>query len=149
MKYLPHQILKFLSDNYSDNTIELNDFLADKLLIYNGDTFKAKKLKIFLNELEVKEYIVWEVQRRLPGFDFDTPDPEFKKYLGEKDNRGVEQSMLNNKVFSKLTATGIDYVLSMDRLRQQHNIYKWATPLAVIFACLAFVVSLLNYLRGC
>ena len=72
MKYLPHQILKFLSDNYSDNTIELNEFLADKLIIYKTDIFKAKKLKVFLAELEAKEYIVWEVQRRLPGFDFMT-----------------------------------------------------------------------------
>jgi hypothetical protein len=154
MKNWPHQILETLRVHYSETTTDLTRFSTETLKISKDNRIKSEKIKDLLIFYEEKKYLTWKVLKNHPNInltgnkEFWKSDPEYKKYFGTH-HKGIDETFANNRVEAQLTPDGLDYAIELYRERQKHKIYKYSTPMSVMFAALAFSISLMTYWRGC
>lgn len=145
-KNWPHQIIDFLYQHYTEAETELNNFLYTDLQLDKSNTTHKDKIKELLDRLQDKQYLTWKANKTAineKGEEYVVSD--FTKEFHELPGLGLKDARLE----AQLTLDGLDYAIELKRERQKHRIYKYSTPMSVLFAALAFSVSLMTYLRGC
>ena len=142
-KNWPHEIVNFLYNHYSETTTELNRFLYTKLKLEKHNTTHKDKIRELLDQLEEKGYITWIANKM--DDKGNSIDAKYRETFKNITNDGLDTA----RVEARLTLDGLDYAIELEREKIKHTIYKYSTPMSVMFAALAFGVSLMTYLRGC
>lgn len=142
-KNWPHKIVDFLYKRYSETWTELNRFFYSELKLEKHNTTHKDKIRELLDQLEEKGYLQWIANKM--NDQNQVIDPYYRGTFKEIKDGGLEAA----RIEARLTLDGLDYAIGLERERQKHTIYKWATPSGALFAFLAFSISLLTYLRGC
>lgn len=145
-KNWPHQIIDFLYQHYTEAETELNRFLYEKLHLSDTNTTQKDKIKELLNNLQEKGYLKWKankVEINEQGGEQVVADMTYDFHA--KPNLGLKDARLE----ARLTLTGLDYAIELKRERQKHRTYMISTPASLAFALLAFLVSLLTFIRSC
>ena len=143
MENFQFDILEELLLRYGATETDLSRFTDEKLKVSPTDLVKTRHVRDALSDLETRGLITWKVDKRTskngepPTFHWD--NPQYKVDFGKNIN-GEDQSFGNNRVEGRLTATGLDYAISIVRGKQIHestlstNKYMtWFTG-AVLFA---------------
>jgi hypothetical protein len=142
-KNWPHEIINFLYKHYSETWTELNRFLYTELKLEKHNTTHKDKIRELLDQLEDKGYLKWIANNM--NDKNQSIDANYRETFKNITDEGLDAA----RIEARLTLDGLDYAIELEREKQKHNIYKWATPLGTFFAFLAFFVSLLTYIRGC
>ncbi|MEO5945740.1 MAG: hypothetical protein ABIP79_02915 [Chitinophagaceae bacterium] len=144
---LPHEIMQFLLEHYSDlNEYTLLNTLVDRLKIGKTEKIKANKLRNVLELFESKDFLKWQVSKESPGLKGYFPHESYKSHFAIFNQKEpVEETLLNNHVSAKLTTDGLDYAIEMNRKRIQHRTSTIITPM---IAVLALLIAFANVIFG-
>lgn len=145
-KNWPHQLIKFLYDSYAEAPTSLNMYVYDHWGMKPDNTTHKDNLKTLLDTLHDAGYLTWKVIK-VEG------DGKYDKWIKDNYQHQFKTEpglvLLNHRVEAMLTIKGLDYAIELEREKQQHAAYMISTPTSLVFAALAFLISLFTFIRGC